>query len=391
VTIGDRTVGGLCSRDPMVGPWQVPVADVAVTLMDFDGYAGEAMARGERTPLALIDAPASGRMAIGEALTNLAAAGIERLSEVKLSANWMAAAGHPGEDAALYDTVHAVAMELCPALGVSIPVGKDSMSMKTAWRDGDTDKEVTAPVSLIVSAFARPDARRVLTPQLRLDEWKHAYVLLVDLGDGGTVLAARRLPVREGDGRCRAGFGRCASPAIILRCRQALHAADKLLAYHDRSDGGLFAALSEMAFASRCGLAVELDALPGLPLESLFNEELGAVLQIHEADKDEVIAAFTAAGLRCESVGKPTVDGQIRIGRNREILFDEPRIELHRAWSKTSHAMQRLRDNPESADQEFERLLDAGAPGLSPHLTFDAADDIALPTSPRARARKSRC
>ena len=193
VTIADRTVGGLCSRDPMVGPWQVPVADVAVTLMDFDGYAGEAMAMGERTPLALIDAPASGRMAIGEALTNLAAAGIRSLADVKLSANWMAAAGHPGEDAALYDTVHAVAMELCPALGVSIPVGKDSMSMRTTWRDGDIDKAVTAPISLIVSAFAHvPDARRVLTPLLRLERGP-TVLLLVDLSDGRNRLGGSTL------------------------------------------------------------------------------------------------------------------------------------------------------------------------------------------------------
>jgi len=380
VTIGDRTVGGLCSRDPMVGPWQVPVADVAVTLMDFEGYAGEAMAMGERTPLALIDAPASGRMAIAEALTNLAAAGIERLSDVKLSANWMAAAGHPGEDAALYDTVHAVAMELCPALGVSIPVGKDSMSMRTAWREGDIDKAVTAPVSLIVSAFARvADARRVLTPQLRLDRGD-TVLLLVDLGDGKNRLGGSTLAQVFGQmGNVAPDLDDAERLRSFFDTVQTLHASDRLRAYHDRSDGGLFAALAEIAFASRCGLTVELGALAGTPLESLFNEELGAVLQVDAAHADEVIVAFRAAGLRCESIGSPTRNGQIRIEHNGTVVFDESRTELHRAWSRTSHAMQRLRDNPESADQEFERVLDAGDPGLSPHLGFDPVDDIAAP------------
>jgi phosphoribosylformylglycinamidine synthase len=380
VTIGDRTVGGLCSRDPMVGPWQVPVADVAVTLMDFDGYAGEAMAMGERTPLALIDAPASGRMAIGEALTNLAAAGIERLSEVKLSANWMAAAGHPGEDAALYDTVRAVAMELCPALGVSIPVGKDSMSMRTAWLEGNIDKAVTAPVSLIVSAFARvADARRALTPQLRLDRGP-TVLLSVDLGDGKNRLGGSTLAQVFGQmGNVAPDLDDAQRLQSFFAVVQALHASDRLMAYHDRSDGGLFVALAEMAFASRCGLSVALDALPGTALESLFNEELGAVLQANETDKSEIIAAFNTAGLRCEPIGTPTSDGRIRIERGGKIVFDESRSELHRAWSRTSHAMQRLRDNPESADQEFERLLDEGDPGLSPHLSFDPTDDIAAP------------
>src|ERR1700687_1797986 len=371
VTIGDRTVGGLCSRDPMVGPWQVPVADVAVTLMDFDGYAGEAMAMGERTPLALIDAPASGRMAIGEAITNLAAAGIGRLSEVKLSASWMAAAGHPGEDAALYDTVRAVAMELCPALAVSIPVGKDSMSMRTAWREGSIDKEVTAPVSLIVSAFARvADARRVLTPQLRPGRGD-TVLLVVDLGDGKNRLGGSTLAQVFGQmGNVPPDLDDAQRLKSFFTVIQSLHAANRLLAYHDRSDGGLFAALAEMAFAGRCGLAVELDALPGTPLEALFNEELGAVLQVNQTEEDEVKAAFKGAGLRCDPIGRPTRDGRIRIERNGELLLDESRIDLHRAWSRTSHAMQRLRDNPDSADQEFEWFLDAGDPGLSPHLSF---------------------
>jgi phosphoribosylformylglycinamidine synthase len=380
VTIGDRTVGGLCSRDPMVGPWQVPVADVAATLLEFDGYAGEAMAMGERTPLALIDAPASGRMAIGEAITNLAAAGIGDCHEVKLSANWMAAAGHAGEDAALYDTVRAVALELCPALGVSIPVGKDSLSMRTAWREGDADRAVTAPVSLIISAFARvDDVRRMLTPQLHLDRGE-TVLLLVDLGDGQNRLAASVLAQVYGQlGNAAPDVDDPAALAAFFTSVQMLHAQDKLIAYHDRSDGGLFAALAEMAFAGRCGLAIELDELPGSALAALFNEELGAVLQIAAADRHDVVAAFEAAGLRCVAIGRPAQGGRITITREGATLLDASRVELHRVWSATTHALQHLRDNSEAADQEYDRILDVADPGLSPRLSFDSAEDIAAP------------
>ncbi len=380
VTIGDRTVGGLCARDPMVGPWQVPVADVAVTLMDFDGYAGEAMAIGERTPLALLDAPASGRVAVGEAITNLAAAGIRSLSEVKLSANWMAAAGHPGDDAALYDTVRAVALELCPALGVSIPVGKDSMSMRTTWRDGNEERAVTAPVSLIVSAFARvPDARRVLTPLLALDGGD-TLLLLVDLGNGQNRIGGSALAqVYDRIGRTPPDLDDAEALRSFFAIVQSLHAHGSLLAYHDRSDGGLFATLVEMAITSRCGLAISLDELPGEPLAALFNEELGAVVQAASANRHDVVAAFEAGGLRCVAIGQPVRGEHLRIVRDGVTLFDETRTELHRAWSSTTHAMQRLRDHPEAADQEYERILDASDPGLTPHLTFDPADDIAAP------------
>ena len=264
VTIGDRTVGGLCSRDPMVGPWQVPVADVAVTLMDFEGYAGEAMAMGERTPLALIDAPASGRMAVGEAITNLAAAGIRELGDVKLSANWMAPAGHPGEDAALYDTVRAVAIDTCVAIGLSIPVGKDSMSMRTTWTDNGVAKAVTAPVSLIVSAFApMADARRTLTPLLRLDVGETELVH-IDLGAGRKRLGASALAQVFGQlGDDAPDLDDPRRLAAFFALVQRLHADGRLLAYHDIGDGGLFATLAEMAFASRCGLAVALDAGAG--------------------------------------------------------------------------------------------------------------------------------
>ena len=380
VTIGDRTVGGLCARDPMVGPWQVPVADVAATLLDFDGGAGEAMAIGERTPLALIDAPASGRMAIGEAITNIAAAPIARLGDIKLSANWMAPAGHPGEDAALYDTVRAVAIDLCPALGISIPVGKDSMSMRTAWREGDVDKAVTAPVSLIVSAFATvADVRRVLTPQLRIGD-PASVLLLVDLGNGQNRLGGSALAQVYGQlGNTAPDVDDATGLAAFFTTVQALHARDKLLAYHDRSDGGLLTTLVEMAFASRCGLSIVIDELPGLAVEALFNEELGAVLQVRTGDRHNVVAALEAAGLRCVCVGEPTTDGRVRIVRDGTTLLEASRIELHRAWSATTHALQRLRDNPAAADQEYERIADADDPGLSPMLSFDPAEDIAAP------------
>ncbi|HTP48550.1 MAG TPA: phosphoribosylformylglycinamidine synthase [Casimicrobiaceae bacterium] len=380
VTIGDRTVGGLCSRDPMVGPWQVPVSDVAVTLMDYDGYAGEAMAMGERTPLALIDAPASGRMAVGEAITNLAAAGIADLGDVKLSANWMAPAGHPGDDAALYDTVRAVALQLCPALGVSIPVGKDSMSMQTSWRENGVERSVTAPVSLIVSAFAPvADARRVLTPQLKLDQGA-TLLMLVDLGNGQNRLGGSALAQVYGQLGDQAPD--LDDPELLkgfFATVQALHAQRKLLAYHDRSDGGLLAALCEMAFASRCGLTIALDELPGEPLSALFNEELGAVLQVRAADRHDVVGAFEAAGLRCIAIGEPAKGARIVVTRDGAVQLEESRVDLHRAWSRTTHALQRLRDHPQSADEEHERILDAEDPGLAPRFTFDAAEDIAAP------------
>ncbi|HEV2007681.1 MAG TPA: phosphoribosylformylglycinamidine synthase, partial [Burkholderiales bacterium] len=303
IAIGDRTVGGMTARDQMVGPWQVPVADVAVTLLGFYEYRGEAMAMGERTPLALINAAASGRMAIGEAITNIAAARIEKIGEIKLSANWMAAAGHPGEDAALYDTVRAVGMELCPQLGISIPVGKDSMSMKTAWNDGGVKKEVTAPLSLIVSAFARVvDARKTLTPQLRTD-CGDTDLILIDLGLnkcrlGGSALAqvycqtGNEAPDLDYPDDLKTFF------AVIQRlCDEA-----KLLAYHDRSDGGLFVTLCEMMFAGHTGITI--DSYRALSekdnsrnLAALFSEELGAVLQVRRVDTPDITRVFTDAGL----------------------------------------------------------------------------------------------
>ncbi len=385
ITIGDRTITGLVARDQFVGPWQVPVADCAVTATSFDVYTGEAMAMGERTPLALLDAPASGRMAIGETITNLAAASIGAISDIKLSANWMAAAGHPGEDARLYDTVKAVGMELCPALGITIPVGKDSMSMKTRWQDEGVEKSVTAPMSLIISGFAPVgDVRKTLTPQLRLDKGE-TDLILIDLGRGknrlgGSILAqtygkiGQRAPDVDDAEDLKAFF------AVI----QGLNADGHLLAYHDRSDGGLLASVLEMAFAGHCGLSLRLDDLASSREElnaALFSEELGAVIQVREAATPEVLAQFSAAGLGdCVAViGQPVNGDAIELGFNGEPVYSAERRLLQRIWSETSYQIQRLRDNAECADQEFDGLLAEDNPGLSAKLSFDVNDDIAAP------------
>jgi phosphoribosylformylglycinamidine synthase len=402
IAIGDRSVGGLCSRDPFVGPWQTPVADCAVTLLDFSGYAGEAFALGERAPLALIDAPASGRMAVAEAITNLAAARVISLDRVKLSANWMAAAGYPGEDAALFDTVAAVALDFCPALGVSIPVGKDSLSMRTAWGE----REVVAPLSLVVSAFAPvEDARRTLTPRLRTD-CGETELILVDLGCGrdrlgGSILA--QTWSRFGDDCPDAD-----DPALVkglFEAVQALAREGLLLAYHDRSDGGLFAAACEMAFAGRCGLTLNLDALTfeaGADevdafkrdsarqlagrageriLAALFAEELGALLQVRAADRGRVMDALRAAAVAhcAHVVGLLNGRDEIAIQRDRRVLFAEKRVDLQRAWSETTWRLQALRDDPQCAQEEYDRLLDARDPGIQFALGYDPAEDVAAP------------
>ena len=376
ITIGDRTVTGLVARDQMVGPWQVPVADVAVTATAYDAYTGEAMAMGERTPLALLDAAASARMAVGEAITNIAAAPIAKLSDIKLSANWMAPAGHPGEDARLYDAVRAVGSELCPALGIAIPVGKDSMSMRTVWDDASGKKSVTAPLSLIVTAFApASDVRRVLTPELHRDV-ADTELLLVDLGRG-----------RLGGSALFQVYSRVGGEAPdlddpkllsgLFEAVQQLAGDGKLLAYHDRSDGGLFATLVEMAFAGGTGLAVDLSDLEGDARSALFNEELGAVLQVKQSDAAAVRAAFAAQGIsQVYSVGKLATDDRFRITRGADVLFDENRSTLRALWSETTHVMQRLRDDATCADQEHESRLDLRDPGLSVTLTFDPSDDI---------------
>jgi len=380
ITIGDRSVGGLVCRDQMVGPWQVPVADVGVTVSGYQGYTGEAMAIGERTPLALIDPAASGRMAIGEALTNLSAARIETLNDVKLSANWMAPAGHPGEDAALYETVHAVAMELCPALGVAIPVGKDSMSMKTVWQQDGERREVTAPLSLIVSAFAPVlDVRKTLTPQLRTDKGE-TDLILVDLGKrqnrlGGSALAQ----VYKQVGRDAPDIDDPRVPRLFFHMMQALNQLGFVLAYHDRSDGGLLATVCEMAFAGHTGVSIDLTPLGRDPIAALFNEELGAVLQVPHERLGGILGAMKKAGLGryAHVIGRVTDDDIVSFHHHGTEVFYDSRVNLQRAWSETSFHMQRLRDNPLCALQEFDAILDNRDPGLGAILSFDPQEKIA--------------
>lgn len=383
ITIGDRTVSGLVCRDQMVGPWQVPVADVAVTASGYDGYTGEAMALGERTPLALIDPAASGRMAIGEALTNLAAARIQKLPDVKLSANWMAAAGHPGEDAALYDTVRAVALELCPALGISIPVGKDSMSMKTVWQDaGGGERAVIAPLSLIVSAFAPVmDVRQTLTPQLRIDRGE-TDLILVDFGKGANRLGGSALAQVHGQlGDTAPDVDDPRVLRLFFHVVQALNELGFAHAYHDRSDGGLFATVCEMAFAGRTGVRIDLSDLGSDPVAALFNEELGAVLQVPRARREGIAGALKKAGLTRHThiIGTLTDDDIVSFTHDHKEIFYDSRVNLQRAWSETSYRMQALRDNPLCAQEEYDHILDAADPGLSAHLTFDPEDKIAAP------------
>jgi phosphoribosylformylglycinamidine synthase len=390
IHIGDRSVTGLVARDQMVGPWQVPVSDVAVTASGFYALTGEAMAMGERTPIAIIDAPASGRMAIGEAITNLAAARVESLSEIKLSANWMAAAGFEGEDAALFDTVKAVGMDLCPELGIAIPVGKDSLSMKTVWQDETGESVMTAPISLIITAFAPvSDVSKILTPQLRQAD-EGSVLILIDLGAGknrlgGSVLAqvykqlGDNCPDLDNPGLFKAFFD-----AI-----QSLNRQDRLLAYHDRSDGGLLAAVAEMMFAGRKGASLNLDDLGNDLLAVLFNEELGAVLQVRLSDCEEVLEALMRAGLAdCSHViGNIVDEQQLTITYQSEPVYSSSRKAMQSNWSELSYRMQALRDNPDCARQQFERIQDDNDPGLNVSLSFDVKEDIVAPFIGLARPK----
>jgi phosphoribosylformylglycinamidine synthase len=382
VTIGDRTVGGLNHRDPMVGPWQVPVADCAVTLADFDGYAGEAMAMAERAPVALLSSADAARLAVGEAITNLAAAPIASLGEVRLSANWMAAVNHPGEDAALFDAVKAVGMELCPALDISIPVGKDSLSMQTVWTDGEQPQRTVSPVSLAITGFARvDDARRTLTPQLRLDRGD-SELWLIDLGAGRDRLGGSALTqVFNRKGGVPPDLDDARRLKALFELVQEANRAGLVLAYHDRSDGGVVTTLLEMAFAGRCGLEIHLDGWAEATLRALFNEELGAVLQVAAANREAFEALLVKHNLAGMShrIGRPKEKLGIKLFLGSETVFKWQWSTLFRAWNETSHAMQRLRDNPLSADAELEWRLDDADPGISPRLAFDPAEDIAAP------------
>jgi phosphoribosylformylglycinamidine synthase len=375
ITIGDRTVGGQISRDQLVGPWQVPVADVAVTLADYCGHAGEAMAIGERTPVALLDAPASARLAVAEAITNMLAADIGALGDVRLSANWMAACGEPGEDAALYAAVRAVGEELCPALGIAIPVGKDSLSMKTAWQQDGEDRSVVAPVSLIISAFAPVrDVRRTWTPVLQLERGP-SVLLLVDLARGRNRLGMSSLAqVFNAGGGAHPDLDDPVLLAALVAALIELRARGLVLAYHDRSDGGLLVTLAEMAFAGHCGIDVTLVS------DSRTNS--GSMLA-------QVLACFAAHGLAdcVQVIGAPQRALRLQI-RGGAMLLDEAWADLRRAWSETSYRMRQLRDDPQCAQEELAALLDEGDPGLSQQLSFDPQQDVAAPLIARgARPR----
>ena len=423
ITIGDRTVGGLTHRDQMVGPWQVPVADCAVTLADYKGFAGEAMSMGERTPLAALDAPASGRMAVAEAITNLLAAPIE-LSRVKLSANWMAACGEPGEDAALYETVKAVGLELCPALGISIPVGKDSLSMRTQWSDAGEKKKVTSPVSLIVTAFATlADVRGTLTPQLNRDE-ADTTLVLIDLGRGQHRMAGSILAQTLGQsGDVVPDLDRPEDLVSLVTAVNALRADGKILAMHDRSDGGLFASACEMAFAGHVGVALNVDMLvtegdgisdsrmetgdaknwatqvgarrEELTLKALFSEELGMLLQVRTAERNDVMQVLRAHGLSAFShfVGKTrpessTMDagkGKLEVWRDAKSVFSATLHDLHQVWDSVSWKIARERDNPACADAEHAAAGDVADPGL--HLVLPEGHGLHAPAILQARPK----
>ncbi len=379
ITIGDRTVGGLISRDQMVGPWQVPVADVAVSLSSYDEYSGEAMAMGERAPVALLDPPASGRMAVAEAFTNILAADVRRLTDVRLSANWMAACGEPGQDADLYATVRAVS-ELCTSLGITIPVGKDSLSMKTTWRDRDAERTVLAPVSLIVSAFAPvEDARKTLTPELILSQ--PTRLLLVDLGAGQNRLGGScwaQVHIQSGGNPPDLD-----SPERLRAfCAALRELKDEglALAYHDRSDGGVLVTVLEMAFAAHCGLRIDLGAVADT-IAACFSEELGGVIQVPLKQLAQVRSIFERHGLKdlTRDIGEPQAGTEVQVSANGSVIFSASRVALHRRWSEVSFRMQELRDNPSCAREEYSRLEDAADPGLHARLSYDPDADVAAP------------
>ncbi len=395
ITIGDRTITGMVARDQMVGPWQVPVADVAVTTASYDTHAGEAMAMGERPPVALIDPAASARLAVAEAITNLAAAPIDKLGDIKLSANWMSAADHVGENQALYDAVHAVGMELCPALGIAIPVGKDSMSMRTAWTTQDAkgepeERRVTSPLSLVVTGFAPvTDAMATLTPQINLEQ-DESDLILIDLGAGKNRLGGSALAQVYGQvGDACPDLDDPEDLKAFFAVIQGLNRDGKLLAYHDRSDGGLLVTLLEMAFAAHAGLEIKLDWLvdePADAVDALFAEELGAVIQVNRQYTEEVLAQFAGAGIEtCGVIARPRYDDQVRVTLFEEPLLETTRLLAQRTWAETSYRLQALRDNPECAKSEYDGLLDSRDPGLSASPTFDVDEDIAAPFVNTAR------
>ncbi|WP_083248920.1 phosphoribosylformylglycinamidine synthase, partial [Vibrio ordalii] len=368
--------------DQMVGPWQVPVANCAVTAASYDTYHGEAMSMGERTPVALLDFGASARLAVGEAITNIAATHIGDIKHIKLSANWMSPAGHPGEDAGLYEAVKAVGEELCPALGLTIPVGKDSMSMKTKWDENGEQKEVTSPLSLVITAFARvEDVRNTITPQLRTDKGETSLVL-IDLGNGKNRLGATALAqVYKQLGDKPADVDNAAQLKAFYEAIQTLVANQQIIAYHDKGDGGLFVTLAEMAFAGHCGVKADIAALGDDALAALFNEELGAVIQVRHHDLETVISTLTAHGLQACShvIGRVDASDELAITAGEQPIVVRNRTELRTIWAETTHKMQALRDNPQCADQEFAAKQDNSDKGLNVSLSFDVQQDVAAP------------
>ncbi|MGC9386828.1 MAG: phosphoribosylformylglycinamidine synthase [Hydrogenovibrio sp.] len=381
ITIGDRTITGMVTRDQMVGPWQVPVADAGITCSDYQGYTGEAMASGERPPVALINPKASARLSIAEAITNIACAKIDKMSDIKISANWMAAAGHPGEDAALYDAVETVGLELCPALGIAVPVGKDSMSMKTVWQDGDESKSVTSPVSLNITTFAPvQDVRKTVTPQLRTD-LGDTKLLAIDLSRGQNRLGGSCLAqVYNQVGDVAADLDSADDLLKLFDFVQALMADDLMLAYHDRSDGGFLITLLEMAFAGHCGLTLDTSALGDEPVSALCAEEVGAVIQVLADDEAVIAGLLEAHGLAdmAHWIGTTNKDDVIQISAHGQTLLSGNRKIYQAWWSETSYRLQALRDNETCAQQEFDAIQQDANTEIRPLVTFDPNDDITM-------------
>lgn len=390
ITIGDRSITGMVTRDQMVGPWQIPVANAGITCADYKGYTGEAMASGERPPVALINPKASARLSIGEAITNIACAKINKISDIKISANWMSAAGHPGEDSALYDAVETVGLELCPALGIAVPVGKDSMSMKTVWQDEGVDKSVTSPMSVNITAFAPvTDVRKTVTPQLRTDKGA-TELLLIDLGHGLDRLGGSCLAqVYNQIGTVTADLESPEDLINLFNATQEMLANDYALAYHDRSDGGLLVTLLEMSFAGHCGLNIDISSLSEQTVSVLTAEELGVVVQISVADKEAVIAILEKHNLINLShwIGSPSKDSQITIVANDNVILTGNRKKYQGWWSETSYRMQALRDNDKCALEEFSSIENDTDIEISPIVTFDINQDITTEFNNKARPK----
>ncbi len=376
ITIADRTVTGLIARDQMVGPWQVPVSDCAISLSDYTGYQGEAMSIGEKTPLALIEASAAARMSVGEALTNLMSAYIEDISHINLSANWMCASGFPGEDSKLYEAVKAIGLELCPALGLTIPVGKDSMSMRSSWSENGQEKSVTAPLSLIVSAFSKtPDARIQITPLL--DTEIESELLLIDLGFGKNRMGGSCLAqVYNQIGKSSPDLDDSKLFSNFFSLINQFNKEGLISAYHDRSDGGAITTLLEMAFASHCGLDIQTTD----PIFELFNEELGCVIQVPIINKSQVLERIEKVGLKTctTSIAQINNSDEILIYQKGQLLFSDKRENLQYKWSSTSFEISKLRDNPICADSENKQLL-VSSNGLQVTPSFDINKSISAP------------